>query len=158
MEEWKEIIGYSDYQVSNLGNVKSLNFNKTKKEKLLKPIICNKYPSVCLWNQDGKSLKTIHRLVAESFIANPNHYLTVDHINRNKMDNRVENLQWAPYSEQNKNKNNWHRGTNTGERYITKIDYGFLVQKSVNQIRNVKYFRIIEEAIQYRNTLLNIST
>ena len=90
MEEiYKDIPGYKGmYQVSNLGNVKS--FRKSK-ERILKPSIGDKgYYVVTLFNK-----RRIHQLVAEAFL---NHTpcgmkLVIDHINNDKLDNRVENLQ-----------------------------------------------------------------
>ena len=90
MEEiYKDIPGYKGmYQVSNLGNVKS--FRKSK-ERILKPSIGDKgYYVVTLFNK-----RRIHQQVAEAFL---NHTpcgmkLVIDHINNDKLDNRVENLQ-----------------------------------------------------------------
>lgn len=96
MEVWKSIKGYEGlYEVSNLGNVQSLNYNKTKQTKKLKPLFCKEYHRVCLYNDIGKTHKSIHVIVAETFL---NHtscgmQLVVNHINFNKIDNRVENLE-----------------------------------------------------------------
>lgn len=67
--------------------------------------------------------KNIHVLVAECFIPNPNNYPTVDHINRNKHDNRVENLRWTTYSEQALNRNNKNRPKNNAKsKQVAQID------------------------------------
>ena len=96
-EIWLDIKGYDGkYQVSNLGRVKSLNYNKTKKEKLLKPKINNtKYPYVILCKDRVKKTLKIHRLVAETFIPNPNNYPCVNHIDENKFNNTSNNLEWC---------------------------------------------------------------
>jgi len=92
-EIWKDIVGYEGlYQVSNLGRVKSLIFGK---EKILKPGN-NKYGyyKVNLYKAKVKTFH-IHKLVAMTFLHHTqnDHKLVVDHINANKLDNRVENLQ-----------------------------------------------------------------
>lgn len=93
MEVWKTIKGYEDYQVSDLGNVKSLKF---KKEINIKPrISVSGYFIVGLHSNGKLKTKTVHQLVAIAFL---NHTpcgmkLVVNHINFNKLDNRVENLE-----------------------------------------------------------------
>lgn len=95
-EIWKTIDGYENYQVSSLGRVKSLNYNKTGKEKLLKPLLNNRcYYHVVLCKNGVGNTKKIHQLVAIAFLNHIpcGHKLVVDHINDNTKDNRVENLQ-----------------------------------------------------------------
>lgn len=97
MEIWKDIPGYEGlYQVSNLGCVKSLNYNGTKKEKLLN-LLGKKmtYYSVTLYKNNKTHRRTIHSLVAEVFLKHVacGHKIVIDHINDNPKDNRAENLQ-----------------------------------------------------------------
>lgn len=104
-EEWRDIEGYKGkYQVSSMGNVKSLNYNNTGGEKILKPGK-NKggYLYVNLWkNNKGKNV-TIHRLVATAFIDNPKNKPHIDHINTIRDDNRACNLRWVTQKENNNN-------------------------------------------------------
>ena len=94
MEIWKDVKGYEgDYQVSNLGNVKSLKYGK---ERLLKPRLSTRgYLEVRLSKQGMVKGKSVHQMVAVNFL---NHVpcgmkLVVNHINIIQTDNRVENLE-----------------------------------------------------------------
>lgn len=95
-EIWKKIKDYPNYQVSNLGNVKSLNYNGTKIERTLKPSLdINGYLRINLYNNCKMKYFKIHQLVAIVFL---NHIpdgrnLVVNHINFVKTDNRLENLE-----------------------------------------------------------------
>ena len=109
MEIWKDIKGYEGlYQVSNLGRVKSFdrwvkgsyNGLQFKKGKILKPSIGHFYFQVSLVNINGeKNSYTIHRLVAESFLPNPENKTEIDHIDTNPLNNNVENLKWCTHKE-----------------------------------------------------------
>jgi hypothetical protein len=107
-EIWKDIKGYEGlYQVSNLGRVKTLKlkFGKQRADTIMKPSVSVwGYGRVCLIkNKKGKNYY-VHRLVAEAFIPNLENKPTVDHIDRNKLNNVVSNLRWATYKEQIKNR------------------------------------------------------
>jgi hypothetical protein len=100
MEIWKDIKGYEGhYQVSNLGNVKSLKFNR---EKILKKLInTDGYFQLGLSIKSVVKIQKIHQLMAIAFLNHtPNKMtLVVDHINNIKTDNRLENLQIVTHRE-----------------------------------------------------------
>jgi hypothetical protein len=101
MEVWKNIIGFEGYyEISNLGEVRSIFYNKGKLNSKLKQTNRNNgYMFVILYKNGVKHNKNIHRLVAESFILNPEKKEQVNHINGIKSDNKVENLEWNTMSE-----------------------------------------------------------
>lgn len=108
MEIWKDVVGFEGcYKVSNLGQVKSLErlvLNngglQRRQEKILKAHKdVRGYLSVVLC-KDGKTFpRTIHRLVAEAFIPNPENKPIVDHLDTNPANNRVDNLRWTTQQE-----------------------------------------------------------
>ena len=99
-EIFKDIEGYEGlYEVSNRGNMKSLNYRRTGKERILKPQKnrCG-YLQVQLW-KDGKAKNyLVHRLVAEAFIPNTDNLPQVNHIDENKQNNCMDNLEWCSRS------------------------------------------------------------
>lgn len=98
MEEWRTIPEFSDYEISSIGRVRS---HKAKREIILKERISHDgyvWYSLC---RNGKGhTKRANRLVAEAFIPNPENKLTVNHKDGNKLNNNVENLEWATREEQ----------------------------------------------------------
>lgn len=100
-EIWKDIEGYEGlYQVSNLGRVKSFPRNGTiKEERILKPNKVGGYLQVALQNHKNRKYKKVHRLVAETFIPNLENKREVNHIDGDKTNNCVENLEWVTTSE-----------------------------------------------------------
>lgn len=92
MEQWETIKGYENYQISTLGNVKNIISGS-----LLKPQNNGKgYQHVCLYDKNHKGkLIMVHRLVAQTFIPNPNNLPQVNHKDENKKNNCVDNLEWC---------------------------------------------------------------
>lgn len=105
MEKWKKIPGYKYYFVSNLGRVKSTNDKGNWGDgRILKVIVRESgYCVVNLWSyRDGdKKMKQhrVHKLVAESFVPNPENKPIVNHIDGNKENNSANNLEWCTHSE-----------------------------------------------------------
>lgn len=95
-EFWKTI-PFCDrgHQVSNLGNVRSISYNCTGIIKNMKiRTLKTGYGQVCIWIGNSRRNFYVHRLVAITFIPNPENKPEVNHINGIKTDNRVENLEW----------------------------------------------------------------
>ena len=93
MEKWRSIAGYEGlYEVSDLGRVRSLKFGKTK---ILKPgRVGGGYLMVVLCKDGKVRCMKVHRLVASAFIPNPLGLETVNHIDEDKTNNDVSNLEW----------------------------------------------------------------
>ena len=132
-EVWKDIKGYEGlYQVSNLGNVKSLervsNNGKGKyvqKERILKAGIRKGGYKAVVLHKDSKGKNFfIHRLVATAFLDNPFNKEYVDHINTNTGDNRVENLRWVSPKENINNEKTLEKKSEKRGRRIVCVNTG----------------------------------
>lgn len=114
MEEiWKDIKGYEGfYQISSFGRVKS--FKKNRNGKILKGIkdTCG-YFMVCLCKDNLSIRKSIHSLVALNFLEKEKENLEVNHIDENKENNNIENLEWVTHKE---NINHGTRNKRTSEK------------------------------------------
>lgn len=98
MEEiWKEVLGYEGlYEVSNLGNIRSLNYNrKGYVQNLLQHKNNNGYLTVMLTLHGKQKRLLVHRLVAEAFIPNPFDLPCVNHLDESFTNNRANNLEWC---------------------------------------------------------------
>lgn len=121
-EIWKDIAGYEGlYQVSNLGNVRSLeryNVNVgeyQQRTRLLKQVSDKRgYKTVTLIKRKNRKTTTVHRLVAGAFLPNPDNLPQVNHKDENKKNNTVQNLEWC------ENNYNYNYGTRV-ERVTKKL-------------------------------------
>lgn len=93
-EQWKIIDEAPNYEISSLGRVRNI-----KKNIIMKPFTNNSgYYQIVIRNNEHKSLyRLVHRLVAIHFIDNPNNYNEVNHIDFDKTNNTVENLEWVSH-------------------------------------------------------------
>lgn len=135
-EIWKDIPNYEHlYKISNLGNV----INCISKNELKGSLSKNGYIYISLYKNKKRKTYKLHRLVAITFLENPNNKSQVNHIDGNKQNNKVSNLEWCTQSENQihafKNRLNYGRyGTENGHhRKIIQFD------KNMNKLKEWDY-------------------
>jgi hypothetical protein len=151
MEEWRQITDFPDYEVSNQGRVR-------RGDNILSQYIHSfkgaDYKRLGLFRGGKQYQILVHRLVGQAFILNPENKPQIDHIDRNGLNNLVENLKWATASENSLNRD--MKVSVGGDRHIYKTQWGtFCVQlrRGGKQVANKK-FKTLEEAKAYRDELL----
>ena len=88
-----------------------------------------------------------------AFVPNPDNKPCIDHINRIRTDNRIENLRWATHQENQENKS-IQSNNKLGIQHIFKDRNGFQFRITRNKIEHRKYFKTLEEAEAYKNEYL----
>ena len=134
--ETRKIKNFPGYIVSEFGDVYSVNYGHTGISKKLKqkPTRCG-YFIVGLYKNKKAYWKTVHRLVADAFIPNPENKPQVNHLDGNKKNNKVDNLEWVSASENTK-----HAFAVLGKKSVWKNKTGknFPASKIVQQIKDGK--------------------
>ncbi len=141
MEQWKTITD-TNYEISDQGNVRHVNKNTTLTQGLN-----NGYKQVTLRLNGKSKIVAVHRLVATEFLGNDEGKATVNHINGNKIDNRLANLEWSTQKE------NVHHSMKTG---LNRVRVCPITQFSMDgkEIAKFSSIREIEEKFKYDRSLI----
>ncbi len=151
-EIYKTIEEYDNYSISNYGNIMN------KHGKILKTELSDDgYYTVRIQISGKPKRFLLHRLIAKAFIPNPENKSYVDHIDRNRTNNNLDNLRWATVQENNQNKNKQQRNK-SGYLGVSfdNINNMWRSYLSLNGKFYGKRFTTIEEAIVYRAELERI--
>ena len=158
-EIWKPVVGYINYEVSNLGRIRKVVKGKNDRFKHLGNIIStrivNGYEVVSISNYGKQYHCKVHRLVAEAFINNINGYHYINHKDENKLNNKADNLEWCTVLYNNIYNN---RAKNVGEKerryvniYIIENDEEKFLARV--KITDVKKFNLgLTTVYRYINT------
>jgi hypothetical protein len=161
-EQWIEIPKTNGYVVSNDGKVKSPDQKwalgrerqlKTFKGRTLIHRLLHGYPTVSIRIGDKRKHLSVHRLVAQAFLPNPNNYRCVNHKDGNKQNNHVDNLEWCTHA------GNLLHAYKTGlqprgsKKFSAKLDeFQVLVIKTLfndlSLVQIAKYFKVSEKTIE----------
>ena len=153
-DDFVDVTGYEGlYKINKEGDVWSCYY-----KRLLKINMCKGYKRIQLRKNNTRINYLIHRLISINFIPNPNNLPVVDHINRIKTDNRIENLRWVSRCENSQNCEKQKNNTSGYKNIYTKIDKGYEYWRIAICYNNIKYQKrfnktkyTLEEVITIRN-------
>jgi hypothetical protein len=153
-EIWLPIIGYENcYKISNQGQVKSLSrsIRRTTPEKILKLQFNTKgYQMVTLYNETGRKQHAIQRLVAKAFIPNPENKPQVNHIDGDKTNNSVDNLEWST------SKENLDHAVKLGLKASAKGESNSMSKLTAETIKLAKTMLLQGHTLTYIGQTLNV--
>jgi len=164
MEEFVPIKNYETFAINKNGDVLDLRSKKLKKQ--YPNITAGNYLQLSLINENGYKNFRIHRLVAETFIPNIENKPEVDHIDRNRHNNNVNNLRWVNDIEQAENKSVWDK-SKTQRKYIMLEDTKTkknpnpswkitIKNKKLTFVKRFEYAsHTLEDIVEIRNKILN---
>ena len=151
-EKSLDFLGFPNYVIHSDGYIMNLKTGRLIKEAVDR----YGYKHLTLHNSTDTKTFAIHRLIGLAFIPAVEGKNTIDHINRDKLDNRVENLRWADLSEQQQNKGP-NKTNALGHKNICKFDKYFRVRITKNKIIVFEnLFNTLEDAIQARDHFLSL--
>lgn len=168
IEIWKDIKGYEGkYQISNLGNVRSLydenQICKTPRIKVLRLCERSGYHTIALSMKGKRKSFQVHRLVAEAFIPNSENKPLINHIDENRKNNNVNNLEWCTQLENVRHSLHKKIGSmvnyvgKSGEKYIRIRNNRYEVSIYYKGKRHyVGTYKTLSEAINKRNIFMKV--
>lgn len=136
MTKWRTIENYSRYEVSDSGEVRNAISGK-----ILKPCYSTGYVHVTLCDENGHYQTTVHRLVAEAFVANPNNDVEINHLDGDKHNNAADNLEWCDRS------HNMRHAYATGLQHVMPEQLEYSLKKA--QKAHERPVRNIETGVSY---------
>ncbi len=148
-----EIQGYPNYIVYEDGRIQ----NKKTKRFLKQYPDKNGYLVTQLYNDGKCKTQRCHRIVANHYIPNPDNLPDVDHINRNPTNNHVSNLRWCSRVDNLQNKGKYKNNKLNIKHISAHSQGGYIFYKRTNNKKHQKYFRTLQEAIDYKKYYLERS-
>jgi hypothetical protein len=144
-----EVEGFENYLIYQDGRV----YSKKRKKFMKNNPNTYGYLHVSLW-KDGKEKNfLVHKLIALHYIPNPHNYPEIDHIDRNRQNNSIDNLRWCDRS-MNQQNTGLRKDNQLQIKNISPQKGGYTFQKTANGKRHCKWFKTLEEAIKYKEEYL----
>ena len=145
-EIWKTIPGFSRYEASDKGNLRSLNYKKTGKTEILSPAVSGGYSKTVLLSDEGiyKSIK-VHRIVLLTFLGDS--HLEVNHIDGNKINNNLNNLEYCTHSE------NIKHAFRIGLEKNKKGEDSSSAKLTNNDVKEIRQYAELHGKLKYRKDL-----
>ena len=158
---WKDVCGFEGlYKINRDGKIIGF-YNQSRKEYKRTFLDKHGYEIVALYKNKKRKWYFVHRLVAQTFIPNPQNKPQVDHINTIKTDNRVENLRWVTNFENSRNILSFKRTSENGKIQIKKAQE--IIKKKIRCIETGEIFNSRMDAVRkirgdlYNSTILTIA-